>query len=183
MRQTLFVVIAVAAGLGACAPVPAGPYGYATAPESAPAYGYYDGGYAPGPYYAQPGYAPYAAPSTAIVIGGERRFDRDDRFRGDRFREDRFRQDRFREEGNREDRRRFEGGGYRGNPNPPGREFARPQGPQGFGGGPPAPAPVAVRPAPVLQAVPPPPAGGRAFEQWNRTHVNASPSPTDNGPR
>ena len=162
MRQALLIVITTAAGLGACAPVPPGPYGYAPAPS----YGYTDGAYAPGPYYAEPGYAPYAAPGPAIIVGGERRWD------GDRERYERQRNE----------------GGYRGNPNPPGREYGRSPPPQNFGGNRPGPdnRPVpmaAARPAPPRPAAPPPPAGGAAFEQWNRTHVNAAPSLGDSGPR
>lgn len=162
MRQTLLVVIATAAGLGACAPVPVGSYGYGYAPAPAPAsYGYYDGAYAPGPYYAEPGYAPYVTPGPAIIVGGERRWNGGDR--------------------NRYERPHNEGG-FRGNPNLPNRDFGRSAPPQNFGGNRPAPAPVAAaRPIPGPQAAPP--SGGAAFEQWNHTHVNASPATNDNGSR
>ena len=51
MRNVLLIAMTTAAGLGACAPLPATGYGYGyeVAPEPAPSYGYYDGGYAPGP--------------------------------------------------------------------------------------------------------------------------------------
>ena len=162
MRQMLLVIIAAAAGLGACAPIPVGPYGYGYGPGPAPAsYGYYDGAYAPGPAYAEPGYAPYVTPGPAIIVGGERRFDGG--YRND--------YERARNEG-----------GFRGNPNPPNQEFGRAAPQQNFGGNRPGPSPVvAARPAPGPQAAPP--AGGAAFQQWNRTHVNASPPSNDSGPR
>lgn len=166
MRHALFVILATTAGLSACAPLPGDPYGYgySYAPAPAPAsYGYYDGGYAPGPYYAEPGYAPYGAPGPTIIVGGERRFDGRDRYRYERQRNE---------------------GGFRGNPNQPNREFGRSAPPQNFGGNRPGPSPVAVaRPGPGPQNVPPPPSGGAAFEQWNRTHVNASPPSSDIGSR
>lgn len=164
MRLALLLTVTIAAGLGACAPVPAGPYGYAPTAEPA-GYGYYDGAYAPGPYYGEPAYAPgYIAPGPTIIVGGERRWG------GDRDR-DRYRFERQRNEG-----------GFRGNPySSPGRDFGRAPPPQNFGGGGrPGPSPVAVaRPNP--SPISPPPSGGAAFEQWNRTHVNASPSLSDGG--
>lgn len=161
MRQTLLVLITAAAGLGACAPLPGDPYGYGYGYAPAPSYGYSEGVYAPGPYYAEPAYAPYATPGPAIIVGGERRLDND-----------RYRYDRPRNEGN-----------YRGNVNPPPREFSRGQPQQNFGGNRPGPVPLAAaRPGPAPQDGPPP-RGGAAFEQWNRTHVNASPPPADSGPR
>ena len=170
MRSSVFVAIASAAGLGACAPVPvAGTYGYEPA---TPAYGYYDGGYAPDPYYAQPaypGYSPYATPYAApyaapyatggtIIVGGERRFNDRDRYRNDRYRNEVYRNDRPRYDG-----------GFRGNQNPPGRDFNRQPGPQNFGGG--RPAPVAInRPPPPAPA--PRPGPGPGF----------SPSPSAHAP-
>ena len=172
MRLALLTIVATAVGLGACAPVPASPYGYGYgyAPAPAPAsYGYYDGAYAPGPapgpYYAEPGYVPYATPGPAIIVGGERRWDGGDRYRYDRPRDDR---------------------AFRGNPNPPNRDYRVAQEPRNFGGNRPGPQPGAQpgpRPGPAPQAIPAPPAGGAAFEQWNRTHVNASPQQNENGPR
>lgn len=132
MRKALLIAMTTATGLGACAPLPSAGYGYAVAPQPVPAYGYYDGGYAPQPYYAEPVYAaPYATPGPAIIIGSERRYD--DRYRYER---PRYQRD----------------GGYRGNPNP-GREYGRQPGLQNFGGGGggrPGPSPVNVnRPPPV----------------------------------
>lgn len=173
MRLTLLTAFSIAAGLGACVPAPVSPYGYAPAPAPAASYGYYDGGYAPAPYYVEPSYAPYVTPGPAIIIGGERRFDGGGRYR---------------DEGRRNEDRRNEGrrneGDYRGNPNPSNRDFGRSAPPQNFGGNRAGPMPVAAaRPGPGPQAVPPAPSGGAAFEQWNRTHVNASPSLSDTGPR
>lgn len=140
MRKALLIAMTTAAGLGACAPVSSAGYGYAVAPQPAPAYGYYDGGYAPQPYYAEPVYAaPYVTPGPAIIIGSERRYN--DRYRYERPRYER-------------------DGGYRGNPNPR-HEYGRQPGPQNFGGGGggrPGPGPANVnRPPPVQAPQPQPP--------------------------
>ena len=51
MRHALLIAMTTAAGLGACALLPDSGYGYGygAAPQPVPAYGYYDGGYAPAP--------------------------------------------------------------------------------------------------------------------------------------
>ncbi len=165
------VALAALATLSACGPY-AGTYGYSY--QTAPAvsdYGYSDYGYSGG--YAEPSYAsPYYAPPVAgaVIIGND---GYRDRWRGDRWREDRRWDNRPREEGWRGDR--FGGGRPDDHARP---VFAQPSAPA-------APFREAPRPiAPVAAPAPPPPSGGRAFEDWNRTHVNAGANLGDaNGAR
>ena len=125
MRLALIAAVTTAAGLGACAVPPAGPsYGYGYQGVSAPAaVPYYDGGYAPGPYYERPGYAaPYLAPGPTIIVGGERRFDERERYRNDR----RGPEQGFRDRPNQPPPGRQFGGQPEGQPGrPPGRPEAR----------------------------------------------------------
>lgn len=158
MRAALLIALTTAAGLGACAPLPAEspygyPYGYTAPAAPVTSYGYYDGGYASSPYdpglgyggYAAPYVEPYVAPGPTIFLGGERRFE------GDRYRDNRFRDNRFRD-----DRPRYDGG-YRRGPNPP-PNFGRQPEPQNFGRGRPGPSPVSIGgPGPVGALPPPPP--------------------------
>ncbi len=161
-------VLAALATVSACAPY-AGSYGYAyqTTPVVGD-YGYADPTYAQ-PYYASPYASPYyAAPvGGAVIIGGGGGWDRGrEGWREDR-RPDR-RYDYRREEGFRGDRY---GGGRFGGGRPEERQrpvFAN------------QPAPMQP-PRAAASPIPPPPSGGRAFEEWSRRNVNSAPSPTDNG--
>ena len=140
-------------------------YAYASPPVADYGYsgGYYGSGYA-APYYgggyATPYYAPpvVAGPTVVFGGGGDRHWD-GDHWRGD----DRARYDQY---------QRNRASVDRGRPayTPPPQFQPRE-----------APHPVAMaRPAP---SAPPPPSGGRAFENWSRRNVNAAPNPGDTGGR
>ena len=130
MRLALIAAVSTAIGLAACVPVQPGgvPYGYGgvqQAPAAAP-YGYYDGGYAPDPYYAPPGYGtPYGVPGPGIIVGGERRYEDRGQYRYNRPPPE---------------------GGFRGGPNqpPPNREFSGQPGRQNPGNARPGPIPAAA---------------------------------------